>query len=138
MKQQKESIAKYVRFINKRAFFKFCIVGCCATALDMSVYFILLEIMGPLIAKTVSMGCSMILSYNLNRQWSFLVKVQKTSKEFLRFSFSQLINISVNVGTNYLVLVMTQLKLVAFIVATAIAMSINYALQKFWVFRSQE
>lgn len=116
---------------------KFCVVGGCSTLLDMLIYFVLYEALGPVLAKMVSMSCCMVFSYNLNKKWSFSVKTKKTKKELCSYFLTQLINMAVNVGTNYLILIATKMKMVAFVVATAIAMGVNYSLQKFWVFRNK-
>lgn len=132
----KRDILKLVK--ENTSIVKFCVVGGCSTLLDMIIYFVLYEALGPVFAKMVSMSCCMVFSYNLNKRWSFSVKTKKTRKELCSYFLTQLINMAVNVGTNYLILTATHMKMVAFVVATAIAMVVNYALQKFWVFGNRK
>lgn len=123
---------------RNRSFMKFCVVGGCSTLLDMVIYFALFNMLGSIWSKIISMSCSMIFSYNFNKRWSFAVKTQKTGKELISFFVTQIVNLTVNVGTNYVVLTISQMKLVAFVVATAFAMTVNYSLQRFWVFGGTE
>lgn len=132
---KKKDILKFIR--KNISFFKFCVVGGCSTLLDMIIYFALFEALGPVFAKMASMSCCMVFSYNLNKRWSFSVKTKKTKKELCSYFVTQLINLVVNVGINYFILMATHMKMVAFVVATAIAMGVNYSLQKFWVFRNK-
>lgn len=118
-------------------FFRFLVVGGLSTSLDMLIYFILFPQFGAIWSKMISMSFSILLSYNLNRYWSFKIERKRTIGEVLKYLATQLINITVNVSTNYIVLSLTGYKIVAFIIATATAMCINYLLQKVWVFRKK-
>lgn len=124
-------------FIKKNlSFVKFCIVGSVCTLLDMLIYIFFVGTLGPIYAKTFSMCCSMILSYILNKVWSFSAKKGKIRSELVRYIISQVINLSVNVSVNYVVLKLTDMTLVAFLVATGMAMLVNYILQRCYVFRN--
>ncbi|MCM1540493.1 MAG: GtrA family protein [Blautia sp.] len=123
---------------NNISFLKFCIVGGISTFLDLGIYLLLYDGAGVVLSKIVSMGCSMVFSYNLNKKWSFSISTKRTKKEVGRYLVTQAINMTVNVGVNYIVLEIFQIKLFAFIVATLVAMTINYVLQKRWVFRGEK
>lgn len=126
-----------LKYIRNNSFIKFCIVGGGSTLLDLSIYLLLFNVTDAVIAKIVSMGCSMVFSYNLNKRWSFRVDTKKTKREIGSYFVTQLVNLSVNVGINSFVLSVTNMKLVAFAVATLVAMTVNYTLQKVWVFRKR-
>lgn len=105
--------------------------------LDLGIYLFLFNFTGVWVAKIVSMGCSMVLSYNLNKRWSFRAETEKTKREISSYFITQMINLFVNAGTNFYVLSLTNIKLIAFAVATLVAMTVNYTLQKGWVFRKR-
>lgn len=122
------------QFIERNiSFVKFCVVGAVSTLLDFVVYMLIVEQLGA-VAKAISMCCSMVLSYLLNKLWSFAAKDTKVQKELVRYGISQVINISVNVSVNSFVLQKSGMKIVAFIIATGTAMVVNYFIQKKFVF----
>lgn len=113
---------------------RFGIVGGSATALDAVVYSLLL-IKCPLnLAKLLSMLCSCTYSYILQKKWTFRDRGKGKKKIFL-FIFSQIINITVNVKVNELAYSLLNQKVYAFIIATAVAMVVNYCLQHRVVFK---
>lgn len=123
--------------MQNKSFFRFCIVGGISTLLDLSVYLLLVDRIGAIFAKTISMSFSMVLSFGLNKVWSFSAKNSKDRTEILRYMISQLINLLTNVSINYIMLKISGIKLLAFVVATGLAMMVNYILQRFFVFRSK-
>lgn len=86
------------------------------------------------IAKGISMTCSCICSYFMNKLFTFRQK-EKTSKIMaLKYIATQIINIGINIGSNRLIYLATGMKALGMICATGIACIINYFLQKFLVF----
>lgn len=96
------------------------------------------DYLGVVIGKAVSMICSMIVNYFLNKFWSFSARESKKGKELLRYSASQVCNIAINVSVNAMILKVSGIKILAYILATGIAMVANYLLQRFWVFRKEK
>lgn len=122
------------KFLDKSVI-KFLVVGGCCTFIDYSIYMIIVDDIGAFGGKGISMGCSMIVNYLLNKYWSFGAKKTKRGKEIIRYILSQIVNITINTTVNFIVLSVLEQKTIAFLCATGVAMMINYLLQKFWVFK---
>ena len=117
---------------------KFLVVGGCCTFIDYSIYMMIVDKIGALGGKGISMGCSMIINYLLNKYWSFDAKKTKKGKEITRYILSQVANITVNMSINFIILSVIGQKTIAFLCATGVAMIVNYLLQRFWVFKKFE
>ena len=117
---------------------KFLAVGGCCTFIDYSIYMMIVDKIGALGGKGISLGCSMIINYLLNKYWSFDAKKTKKGKEITRYILSQVANITVNMSINFIVLSVIGQKTIAFLCATGVAMIVNYLLQRFWVFKKFE
>lgn len=125
------------KFLDKSVI-KFLVVGGCCTFIDYSIYMMIVDKIGALGGKGISMGCSMIINYLLNKYWSFDAKKTKKGKEITRYIISQVANITVNMSVNFIVLSVIGQKTIAFLCATGVAMIVNYLLQRFWVFKKFE
>ena len=125
------------KFLDKSVI-KFLVVGGCCTFIDYSIYMMIVDKIGALGGKGISMGCSMIINYLLNKYWSFNAKKTKKGKEITRYILSQVANITVNMSVNFIVLSVIGQKTIAFLCATGVAMIVNYLLQRFWVFKKFE
>ena len=134
MKQYKEYIKQ---LINKHKFIKFLFVGGSSTLLDFIVYMLLSNFILLSIAKALSMVLSCTYSFCLNRRWTFQNKQKINSNQLMKYIVTQLINIITNVMINQFLYMLTNNKLIAYIVATTIAMLINYVLQKNVVFKEK-
>ena len=91
-----------------------------------------------ILSKCISMICASIFSYITNKNWTFKVKEQTNLKMVAKYIVVQIINISVNTTTNYFVFSFTQLKTISFVVATLVAMIVNYLLQNYIVFKGEK
>lgn len=118
-----------------KSFFKFCIVGGCATAIDFVLYMLLSAVIPVHAAKTISMICSCTFSFIMNKLWSFEAKDSRTFAEIPKYIITQIVNISLNVGMNSLFLKITGNKIISFVCATGFTMLINFLLQKHFVFK---
>ena len=125
------------KFLDKSVI-KFLVVGGCCTFIDYSIYMMIVDKIGALGGKGISMGCSMIINYLLNKYWSFDAKKTKKGKEITRYILSQVANITVNMSINFIILSVIGQKTIAFLCATGVAMIVNYLLQRFWVFKKFE
>lgn len=127
MKRNRKCIFEYT-------IFRFLLVGSICTGIDFIIYMLLSIYIGGTVSKTISMIISMTVNYFVNKHWSFASK-NTVSKTIVKFIPTQCLNLLVNVTTNSIVLNYTGMRIVAFVVATLLAMSINYFLQKKWVFK---
>ncbi len=114
---------------------RFCIIGVCSTTIDFIFYMIFSTKLHILWAKCISMLISSVFSYFLNKSWTF----RNTEKTNIRYLFRYYLSFAANIGTNtlinYIVFSLTQNKIPSFVIATACAMTVNFLLQKYFVFR---
>jgi putative flippase GtrA len=121
---------KIKELLKKYKFLKFLIVGGSSTCIDFVIYMVISNFIPISISKSISMTISCIYSFFINRNWTFQDKNGKTSKQVLLYVITQIFNILTNVGTNQLVYSITNIKIVAYVFATLIAMIVNYIMQK--------
>lgn len=115
--------------------FRFLVVGGSSTAIDFVVYMILTMKLPVNVAKTISMGISSIYSYFANKKYTFKNKDKTDIKYLVRYYIAFAFNFITNVSVNSMIYQKTQMKVVAFIIATACAMIVNYLLQRYFVFK---
>lgn len=115
--------------------YKFVVSGGIATGIDFVIYIILKQLFWPSIAKTISMLCANVWSYIVNKSWVFSNEKKTDTKMIASYVVVQAINLGVNVGTNSLMLHLTNHTVLSFIVATLCATIVNYTLQKIIVFK---
>ena len=128
MKNRKIAIQNLLRFL---------LVGGTSTFLDYIIYCILAIKIHFNLAKCISIICSCIYSYKMNKTFTFrYVKDDCTSTVF-KYIITQVINIGLNILINYHVYMSSGIKWLGMVCATGAAMSINYLLQKFWVFTTK-
>ncbi len=123
------------RFLSNDIF-RFLTVGGCSTLIDFLVYMVLSMHLPIMIAKSVSMGSVSIVSYFLNKSWTFKRGKKGKANYLIKYYGTYAINVSINLGINYFVYLWTGYKILSFVMATVFAMVINFLLQKFFVFRS--
>ncbi len=114
--------------------FKFLIIGGISTAIDFCIYMIISNYIDITISKLISMTIASVFSFIFNKNWTFINKEKTSVIMALKYILAQIINIGVNTGINTLVYNLTKVKIIAFIIATGIAMVVNYLLQKIVVF----
>ena len=115
--------------------YKFVVSGGIATSIDFVIYILLKQILWPSVAKTISMLCANIWSYIVNKRWVFSNEKKTDSKMIASYVVVQAINLGVNVGTNSLMLHLTNHTIISFVIATLCATIVNYTLQKIIVFK---
>lgn len=115
--------------------YKFMVSGGIATIIDFVCYIVLLKILWPSIAKAISMLMANLWSYIVNKHWVFSSKKDSNPKMIGSYIIVQLLNLATNVGVNSLILYLTGHIKWSFIVATLCATTVNYTLQKFYVFK---
>lgn len=117
---------------------KFLVVGGSSTLLDYVIYWILSMFINFNLAKTLSMFCSCVYSFFLNKMFTFQDRRKLSGGHVLRYVVSQAVNIGINVSINALIYQITGRKLLGMVSATAGAMIVNFLLQRFFVFQSTE
>lgn len=121
---------------NKRTrtqLLRFIVAGCSAVLTDMIVYYILKTFIEPSIAKTLSFLAGTLLSYFVNKFWTF-EKTSKSKIEMLKFISLYLVTLCINVTINYLILRLSDNTLIGFLSATGTSTILNFIGMKWWVF----
>ncbi|MFC4722890.1 GtrA family protein [Geojedonia litorea] len=123
----------------KRQLIRFFFAGICAVLIDFVVYFMLVELLNVkyAIAKFISFFSGTIVSYIINKLWTFEQK-QKSPKQFWLFMILYTMTLGVNVGINALALIILNNVLFAFICATGASTVLNFIGQKYWVFKERQ
>ena len=139
---------------------KFIISGVLAVGVDFTVYFALSQFMDPSISKAISFCSGMVVTYNMNKFWTWK-QPEKDNKRLMLFSLLYAVALLVNVGMNNLMLdtlpnytfsfalnndtydmiksiVIGVDKLAAFVIATAASVAITYIGQKYWLFKEKD
>jgi putative flippase GtrA len=125
---------------------RYLVSGLSAVATDMVIYWFFLPVMGPSAAKAMSFICGTVVSYNLNKHWTFKRRKHSWS-EVTRFASLYGFTLLTNVSVNHLLLsspiplldmppIASHRYQFAWLAATGTCTIINYLGQKFWVFRS--
>jgi len=115
--------------------YKFLVSGGIATIIDFACYIVLLKIFWPSIAKSISILMANVWSYMVNKHWVFSTKKDTDSKMIGSYIMVQVLNLAINVGVNSLMLYLTGYVVLSFILATICATTVNYTLQKLYVFK---
>lgn len=114
---------------------KFCISGGIGTFTDFVLYVLLSSQLDITFSKCCSMLVSCVISFFLNKSWTFQVKGKADTKQVIRYVVSQILNICVNVSSNTGVYRIFHKKILAYLVATFAGMTVNFLLQRFFVFK---
>ena len=115
--------------------FKFVVSGGIATCVDFVCYLLLRQFLWTSVAKTLSMLIANVWSYMVNKRWVFKSQNESDVRTVGLYVIVQAFNLATNVGVNSLVLFFTGYVVFSFIVATLCATTVNYSLQKLFVFK---
>lgn len=124
----------FVEKVLKNQIFRFLIVGGCSTLIDFGIYMVLSTRLGITLSKGISIMLSSIYSYFANKNFTFSNREKTNMSYLVRFYFVLAANFTTNLGVNYLIFNRTGYKLLAYVLATACGMTVNYLGQKFVVF----
>lgn len=114
---------------------RFLVVGGSSTLLDFIIYMLLSTKLNITISKFFSMIISSIYAFLINKNWTFNNKNKTTFILAFKYVLCVCINIFVNTTSNTLLFNITRNKIISFVIATSIAMVLNYTIQKRIVFR---
>ena len=129
--------------LTNKEVFKFMAVGVLNTAIDLGVYYMLTRGTGffadhLVIAKFCSFLTGTVSSLLLNRSWTFGLTSRLSMGEVVRFYTATSIALAINVAFMNFLLSMKVYDLAALLVTTAITLTFNFILSKFWIFRKDE
>ena len=124
-----------MRNIYKDKYTKFIISGGFFTSIDFVIYILLSNIIPINPSKAISITCSTVCAFFVNKNWVFMSHNLNKWPALFRFSIVFFINLLVNVTTNGLVFEFTGKKIFSFVIATVLASIVNFTLQSRWVFR---
>ena len=116
---------------------RFLITGGSSTLIDFIIYYFLSVKINISVSKMISMFCACIYSFFINKNWTFSFKGKMDKVLVLKYIISQALNIIINTFVNTLVYNISEMKILAFIVATGIAMTFNYLFQNYIVFKGE-
>ncbi|MDP4268080.1 MAG: GtrA family protein [Bacteroidota bacterium] len=117
----------------KKELIKFFFAGICAVSTDAFCYWLLYHYSTPSIAKAISFILGSIVAYIINKFWTFSQK-EYSGSELIKFSILYGLTFFANVGMNKLILILLNIKIIAFLFATGTSTVLNFIGQKWWVF----
>ena len=126
---------KVIKTLANNEAVRFLLVGGTSTLLDYVIYWPLSIAINYNIAKSLSMLCSCIYSYLLNKTFTFQYGWKNSSAIIARYIISQAVNIAVNTSINAVIFRFSGSKLLGMICATCGATAVNFILQKNFVFK---
>lgn len=121
---------------TKKELPRFIVTGLLAVFTDYVSYLLLISILPIDIAKGCSFILGSIVAFILNKLWTFEYE-EKAAAAIIPFIALYSSTFFVNVGLNHFSLIyISDLKTVAFLIATAASTVLNFLGMKFWVFNS--
>lgn len=120
----------------KKELKRFLVAGLSAVGTDLATYYILLNFFNidVDIAKAISFLLGTVVAFIINKYWTF-EKHEKSYGEIVRFVFLYSVTLGANVLTNKIILDISNVVIIAFLIATGISTVLNFIGQKWWVFR---
>ena len=113
---------------------RFLVAGFSAVGTDLIIYYLLLNSFNSDVAKAVSFLSGTVVAFIINKYWTF-EKHDNSYTEILKFSILYTLTLGVNIMSNKTILEITDIVLLAFIVATGISTVLNFVGQKWWGFK---
>ena len=130
-------IEKLIRARLTGEFIRFALVGVVNTAISYLAYVLLIELgVGYQVSNVISYIVGMITSYILNKNWTFGIKERSRIRFLLKFVVVNIVALLVSLGIVSLMVEIWGMNVyVGQLFAIAGHMLVNFAGQKFWVFR---
>jgi putative flippase GtrA len=114
---------------------RFMVVGGFSTLVDFVIYMLLSVHLAITTSKAISMIFASVISYILSKNWTFKNNNETNSTHIVKFYVTFFINFITNISANNIILDISGLKIFSFVMATLSAMTVNFLLQRYWVFR---
>lgn len=127
-----------IRSFFDKVLLKFLLVGGTTTAIDFVIYTFLGRWLSPVPAKLISMLCSTLFAFFINKSWTFQSEGQSLLTSLGKYYLAQAANIATNVTVNAILLRLTGRRILAFVGATGVATCVNYLLQRLFVFQKKK
>jgi putative flippase GtrA len=119
----------------KQELMRFLVTGIMAVGVDFSGYWLLAEMIPADLAKGSSFVMGSIVAFIFNKLWTFEHDA-KLSNAAIQFTCLYSLTFIANVAVNHFILTLgMEIKLLAFLIATATSTTLNFLGMKFWVFR---
>ncbi len=120
-----------------KRFVIFAGVGGAATLLQFALLAAFIEtgLANPIISSALSYGLSAIFNYLANYHLTFASRASH-KQTFPKFALTACLGLSISTGIFALALSLLDNYLVAQCIATALTLIINFAIHKFWIYRS--
>lgn len=118
----------------------FFLVGAVGFLVDGGLLWLLLDALGPYVARGISFLTAVTVTYVLNRQFVFADRTEGLSwraslaKYIAANSFGALLNLGIYTALVALAVPIAGQPLIAFAIASALALFVNFALTNFVVF----
>ena len=120
---------------TKKEIPRFIVAGILAVATDYFSYLALINVIDVDFSKACSFILGSIVAFILNKFWTF-ESDKKTTTAIMPFIVLYSSTFFVNVSLNHFSLVyVTDLKTIAFLIATSASTILNFIGMKFWVFK---
>lgn len=127
-------MSKVKEIFSDKSIYRFLFVGGISTVIDFVIYIVIRLYIGTSVGKLLSMICANLFSYFMNKKWTFSSKQSTSLRLVGLYLLSQGINIGTNVLTNAYMFHLTNKVVFSFVVATGVAMTVNFLCQKLFVF----
>ncbi len=122
-----------------RAFLRYNVVAIIATATDFSVFILLSNFLHIwyVTATFTSAVCGGIISFILNRNWTFMSKEGKLSKQALKYILVWNGSIVLNTAGLYFIVETTQINeiIAKILVAVVVGIGFNFLMYKYFIFK---
>lgn len=119
-------------------FVKYFIVGVFVTGVDFAVFSFAFYVscLTPVISKTIAFSGAVILSYGLNRIWTFRRTESKISKQLTKFLVVSIVGLGLSVSLIYVFIVSAGLHpLISNGITSTVVLVWNFLANKYWTFR---
>ncbi len=121
-----------------RVFLKYCCVGAAVTGVDFLVFWFAFYELGlrAVPSKLLAFSSAVVVSYTLNRLWTFRATQARVSPQFARFAAVSMIGAGFSAGIIFLLVdLITVHPLAANAVTSCAVLSWNFLANKYWTFR---
>jgi putative flippase GtrA len=120
--------------VNPPQWLRFIVVGAMAVSTDYTCYQLLTDVLTIDIAKGISFILGSVVAFFMNKIWTFNHN-STTATAAIRFTTLYSVTFFANVLVNHVALLLLfNISVVAFLLATATSTILNYLGMKYWVF----
>ena len=128
----------FLSLINNKVIIRYGVVGVIGTITHVGITIILVELLhiSPTVSTSIAFSCVLLISYILNRHWTFEKTDGKHLSDFIKYSSVSLLGLSLNAGImHYTVSALQNWYIYGLAAAALIVPVTNFILNKYWVFK---